>query len=120
LEVDMQVVPGTIRRGGGEVSGVMVILGFPNNIDVDDIAKDELLVLSSIEQPENQVTANDDQNIISWEGTTYLLAVFDITQVFDAIDGYGEKSIAVEGSFIGELPFIGKGNITITRFGTGY
>ena len=120
LEVDMQVVPETIRRGGGDVSGVMVILAFPKSIDVDDIAKDELLVLSSEDQGEDRVQANDDQNVISWEGTTYLIAVFDITQTLNAISGYGQKNIVVEGSFINEQPFIGKGTITITRFGVSY
>ena len=52
-----------------------------------------------------------------WEGTTYLIAVFDITQVLNVLSGYGQKSIIVEGSFIDEQPFISKGSITITRFG---
>ncbi len=120
LEVDMQVMPDTIRRGGGDVSGIMVILAFPKGINVDDIAKDELLILSSTDQGEARVQANDDQSVISWEGTTYFIAVFDITRVLNAISGYGQKGIIVEGSFIDEQPFIGKGNITITRFVADY
>jgi len=120
LEVDMQVVPDTIRRGRGDVSGIMVILAFPKGINVDDIAKDELLILSSTDQGEARVQANDDQSIISWEGTTYFIAVFDITRVLNAISGYGQKGIIVEGSFMDGDPFIGKGNITITRFVAGY
>ena len=112
-EAVMQINPPTISRHGIDVSGVMVILELPSDISEEQVLKNELLVLSlDSESSDVTVIANADQSVTTYEGITYVLAVFDKTQLLNAIPGYGQKKIKVEGKLI-EGSFIGTGILTI-------
>jgi hypothetical protein len=49
---------------------------------------------------------------MTYGGITYVLAVFDKTQLLSTIPGYGQKKIKVEGKLV-EGSFIGTGILTI-------
>jgi hypothetical protein len=112
-EAAMQINPDTISRHGLDVSGVMVILALPSDIDEKQVNKDQLLVLTlDSDESGESVIANADQYVMTYEGVTYVLAVFDKAQLLSAIPGYGQKKIKVEGKLI-EGSFVGTGILTI-------
>jgi len=109
----MQINPPTISRYGTDVSGVMVILELPSDVSEEQVNEDEPLVLTlDSEESSESVLANADQDATTYGGITYVLAVFDKTQLLNAIPGYGQKKIKVEGKLI-EGSFIGTGILTI-------
>jgi hypothetical protein len=112
-EADMQVVPDTISRYGIDVSGVMVILELPPDVTEEQVNENELLVLT-LDSDESIITviSNADQDVMTYEGITYVLAVFDKTRLLNSIPGSGKKIIRVEGKLI-EGSFVGIGNLTI-------
>ena len=112
-EAGMQIVPETISRYGIDVSGVMVILALPSDVSEDQVNKDELLVLTlDSEESGKSVIANEDQDVRTYEGIAYVLAVFDKTRLLNYIQGSGKKKIKVEGKLI-EGSFVGWGTLTI-------
>ena len=85
----------------------------PQDVSEDQVNIDELLVLTlDSDESSEPVTANNDQIVMTYEGITYVLAVFDKTRLLYSVPGYGPKEIKVEGK-LKAGSFIGKGILTI-------
>jgi uncharacterized repeat protein (TIGR01451 family) len=104
----LEIIPSTIRRDG-TLSGIMAVLEFSKGTVKNDIA-DEPLVLF----PGN-IKANQ-QLVIETDGITKIVAVFDKTEVLDAIPVYGNVDVEIVGKFTTGQSFYGQTTITISRF----
>jgi len=111
---DLQIVPDTIRRNG-TITGIMAVLKLPEGI-YENIDTNEPLVLSPVDQDEIKIRANDNPIVTETDGRTTVIAVFDKTEVMNAIPDYGEVGVEVVGKFTSGHTFYGKTTITITRF----
>ena len=115
LVESVQVTPSTIRRDGA-LTGIMVVVEMPQGINVKDVKNTPLLLSVVGDQDAMSVPANGDQLVTSSLGKTYVIAVFDKQILMDAIEGYGPKSIQIEGTLTNGGFFAGYTTINISRF----
>lgn len=106
---NLEMIPSVIRRDG-TLTGIMAVLTLSEDVGIDDVNNEELLILhpGKIEARQQFVKEED--------GRTMVIAVFDKSQVMDAIPGYGEFDIEIVGKFKSGQSFYGEAKITITRF----
>ena len=110
---DVQIVPSSIRRGGA-LTDIMVVLELPEGITLDNVSgyvnKDVLLMFEP-----GGIEAKD-QIVRESEGKVTIIALFNVTQILEEIQGYGQKEVYFIVNLDSGGYLIGNGTITITRY----
>ena len=109
----MRIVPNIIRRGG-ETYEVQAVLILPPGIGKDDV-KDVLPTLYS-----GQVKVSAKRQLVYGTASrAKVIALFDKTELMNAIPGYGQMTWRVVGKLKAGRSFFGEATVYITKYTGG-
>jgi fimbrial isopeptide formation D2 family protein/uncharacterized repeat protein (TIGR01451 family) len=108
----VQFLPNVLRRYNGTVTGIVATVQMPAGYKTIDI-KDTKLIL----YPGNIMAAS--QSMTTTTQGVKIVAVFNKSDILQAVSGYGKFNMMVVGSLKSGRSFFGKQDLWISRF-TGY
>jgi fimbrial isopeptide formation D2 family protein/uncharacterized repeat protein (TIGR01451 family) len=112
LVSSVQFIPNVLRRYNGTVTSMAAIVQLPSEYKLSDIKESKLILY-----PGNVKAVS--QQITSTAQGVKIVAVFNKSDILQAISGYGKFEMIVIGTFKSDRSFYGEQNLWIASF-VGY
>jgi uncharacterized repeat protein (TIGR01451 family)/fimbrial isopeptide formation D2 family protein len=120
LEVaNLDISPSQLRRNGTSPN-IMAVVRFPQGIlksDIDENDQPELYYQDRDSNEENFILIGEGRQTISGtESSPGIRILFDRAELMDALYGYGQFTLRVEGTLKSGRIYFGEATILVTRF----